>query len=297
MNYIKKTAAGIVFLLTLTFVACGTQNETDIIDYEALGIEEYEYPSEFSMGDNLKAAITQLALSYDNFDRDSVNSEDWKETFVTRFIQNSRLSFDYLEKISDKNNGMIGAEELNYIQYSLTNVEIDFSAYADGTVNSYDASSALNYGSITGYEYVYTENGVVITADFEVGTDGTDAVQECELTVNLVKNPHSCFDGYSVVSISSKDITSSCKQEGGTYVFYGTDMMEEDNGVFPFEFLYSEDDLHYGHFVYVDMTELPELAEFVRQNAGSDFKVTFVLNQEDASTVENVVPIDIVRKE
>lgn len=41
-------------------------------------------------------------------------------------------------------------------------------------------------------------------------------------------------------------------------------MMEEDQGVFPFEFSYWEDDLLYGHFVYVDMTQAPELAEFVR---------------------------------
>ena len=38
---------------------------------EAPWIQEYEYPSEFYMGDNLKTAVTQLALSYDNFDKNS----------------------------------------------------------------------------------------------------------------------------------------------------------------------------------------------------------------------------------
>lgn len=253
---------------------------------------EYEYPSEFSMGDNLKTAITQIALSYDNFDQTSADSEWWKEWFVASFIQNSRSSFDYLDMISDKNNGEISAEELNYIHYSLTNVEVDFSSYADGTVNRYDASSALNYGEITDWDYEDTEDGVIVTAVLEVGVEGVSAVWERELTVNLVRNPNSCFDGYSVVSLSSRDITSNSGQEGGTYVFYGTDMMEEDNGVFAFEFLYSEDNLGYGHFVYADMTELPELAELVRQNAGSDFKVTFLLSGEEA-VISHVVPIDV----
>ena len=74
-------------------------------------------------------------------------------------------------------------------------------------------------------------------------------------------------------------------------------MMMEDNGVFPFEFLSSEDNLPYGHFVYVDMTESAELAELVRQNAGSDFKVMFMLNGEEIDAIEKVVPVDILLDE
>lgn len=264
------------------------------VDKEAPWIQEYEYPSEFSMGDNLKTAVIQLALCYDNFDKDSVCSEEWKEIFVSRFIQNTRSSFDYLDMVSGKNNGQISVDELNYIQYSLTGVELDFSSFAGDGLDRYDAASPLNYGSITGYDYEDTDQGVIVTADFEVGYDGTASAQEREITVELVKNPHSCFDGYSVVSISSKVIMTSCAmQEGSTYVFYGTDMMEEDQGVFPFEFSCSEDDLLYGHFVYVDMTQAPELAEFVKENAGGDFKITFIWNGEEMERIERVMPIDI----
>jgi len=66
----------------------------------------------------------------------------------------------------------------------------------------------LNYGWISGYDYEYTDSGVIITADFEVGYDGTDSMQEREITVELVKKPYSCFDGYSVVAVSSKEVTS-----------------------------------------------------------------------------------------
>lgn len=263
-------------------------------DKEVPGMQEYEYPSEFSMGDNLKTAVTQLALCYDNFDKDFVCREEWKEIFVSRFIQNTRSSFDYLDMVSDKNNGKISADELNYIQYSLTGVELDFSPFAGDGLDRYDAASPLNYGSITGYDYEYTNQGVIVTADFEVGYDGTASAQEREITVELVKNPYSCFDGYSVASISSKVTMTSCAmQEGSTYVFYATDTMEEDRGVFPFEFSCSEDDLLYGHFVYVDMTQAPELAEFVRKNAGGDFKITFIWNGEEMERIERVMPVDI----
>ena len=182
------------------------------INYQELGIQKQEYPSEFSMGENLKTAITQLALSYDHFGKDSVSSESWKEIFIARFIQNSRASFDYLDRISDENDGKISVDQLNYIQYSLTNTEVDFSSETGDSVNRYDAASALNYGWISGYSYEETKDGVIVTADFEVGYDGTDSTQKRQITVELIKNPYSCFDGYSVITISSETGNSDPEQ-------------------------------------------------------------------------------------
>ena len=69
-------------------------------------------------------------------------------------------------------------------------------------------------------------------------------------------------------------------------------MMEED-GVHIFEFMYAEDNLRYGHFVYVDLTGLPEMADFVSQNSGT-LKVTFFLEEgEITDNLGTVVPIDI----
>lgn len=312
MKYIRKGIKGIIiFMSLLSLTACATGDETgqskteesvmqdtqnanpDVTDESNAERQEYIYPSEFSMGDNLKAAITQLALSYENFDKDSVNSQNWKESFVANFIQNSRMSFDYLDMISEKNDGQISTDELNYIQYSLTNTELNFSSYAEGFINRNDSASSLNYGWISGYDYEYTNSGVVITANLEVGYDGTDAMQEREITAELVKNPYSCFDGYSVVTVSSKAVTPGQEPDSGTHIFSGTDMMDENNGVFTFEFLYSEDELGYKHFVYVDMAQRPELADFVRQNAGKNFRVTFIWNEGNSEAVEKVVPVDI----
>ncbi len=174
-----------------------------IVDCEALGIKEYEYPPEFSMGDNLKTAIAQLALHYESFDRDTPKTGGWKEDFIAAFIQNSRVSFDYLELISNQNNGQISIDELNYIQYSLTSTELDFSPVVNGSIDRYEAASSFRFCLVSGYDYKDTDSGVLITADLEMGSDGTKEVQKYEITAELVKNPYSCFDGYSVVAFSS----------------------------------------------------------------------------------------------
>lgn len=236
MNYIKKIAICIVLLRLLFLAACGAESKPEqllskemttqetgsesqqeqisskLVDYERLGIKEYEYPSAFFMGDNLETAIIQLALGYKNFGEDSVDNGAWKEIFVAYFIQNSRLSFDYLDMISEKNNGQVSAEQLNYIQYSLTNTEVDFSSFADKPVNRNKSASSFSYGRLTGYDYEETDSGVILTARLEVEYDGTNSIQEREITVELIKNPYSCFDGYSVAAVSSKDITPNAEK-------------------------------------------------------------------------------------
>ncbi len=66
------------------------QSPLKVIDYEMLGIKEYKYPSEFYMGNNLEIAITQLALNYENFNKDIVDSREWKEIFVAKLPQQGR---------------------------------------------------------------------------------------------------------------------------------------------------------------------------------------------------------------
>lgn len=196
-------------------------------DYEALGIEKYDYPQEFSMGDDLRTAVEQLALTYENFSEDSVSSEGWPETFIARFIQNSMLSFSYLDAVSDKNEGEIGADELNYIQYSLTGVYLDVSSYTGGSVNRFDAASPLVHGTISDWSYEYTDAGVTVAADLEIRSGGSDAAQARKITVLLIQNPYSCFDGYSIASISSEnaepDVSSS---DDSAYV---GEYLDEDN--------------------------------------------------------------------
>ncbi|MCM1090984.1 MAG: hypothetical protein NC092_02560 [Butyrivibrio sp.] len=270
-----------------------TQEYADAPDYEALGIQPYEYPAEFCMGDNLKEAISDLAPAFDPFDISCVNREDWKEFFIARFIQNSWSACDYLDMLSMENDGLISVEEVNYIQYSLTNTYVDFSSEIDGFIDSRDASSPLNSSRITGYDYEYTDDGVRIVADREVAITGSSAVYDYKTTIELVKNPYSCFDGYSVISISSEMAPPEHEPDNSTHIFYGDDMMYEKDGVFVFECPSSDDGFGFTHFVDVDMTELPELAEFVRENAGKRFKVTYIWSEGDSKAISRVVPTDI----
>jgi len=244
---------------------------TENFDYEALGIKEYEYPQEFSMGDNLQMAVGQLALIYENFNRNLVSDENWMETFIANFIQNSRLSFEYLDAVSDKKNGEIGIDELNYIQYSLTGVYLDFSSYAGESVNRNNSASSLNHGAISNWNYEYKGNEVIITADFEIGFDGTDFTQERELTVNLVRNPYSCFDGYSIVSISSKNVeTDFPALEDSAYV---GEYLDKDNNDPNLEIAKSED----GHYiVQIGIYRLTTLSDGVGELTadGMSFRAT-----------------------
>lgn len=256
--------------------------------------ENTKETTEFSMGENLKTAITQLALTYEEFNTDSVNSGEWKETFIAKFIQNARVSFDYLDSISNENGGKISVDELNYMQYSLTNTEVDFSTCVDGYIDRYDAASFLNNGRITGYDYECKDDGVIVTAAFEVGYDGTESVHEYEIAAELIRNSDSCFDGYSVVSVSSKPVVSESEPDNSAHTFYGTDMMEENNGVFVFELTGAEDALQYRHFVYADLTQSPEQADFVRENGGKNFKITFIWTEGNGEDIERIVPIEIL---
>lgn len=256
--------------------------------------ENTKETTEFSMGENLKTAITQLALTYEEFNTDSVNSGEWKETFIAKFIQNARVSFDYLDSISNENGGKISVDELNYMQYSLTNTEVDFSTCVDGYIDRYDTASFLNNGRITGYDYECKDDGVIVTAAFEVGYDGTELVHEYEIAAELIRNSDSCFDGYSVVSVSSKPVVSESEPDNSAHTFYGTDMMEENNGVFVFELTGAEDALQYRHFVYADLTQSPEQADFVRENGGKNFKITFIWTEGNGEDIERIVPIEIL---
>ncbi len=228
---------------------------------EKPGIQQYEYPPEFSLGDDLRTAITQLALAYNQFDKDSIDNKGWKEIFVARFIQNSRASFEYLNMLSEKDEGRISLDELYYIHYSLTGVELDFSSYSDGFVNRYDDASSFNNGVISGWDFEDVGDGVVVTADFLVEYDGGSTVQKRKLTVNLAKNPYSCFDGYSIVSIVSELVDDAMEKYASVLALYHTALKEEwepgklaEEGFSPLaRYCYGEDVLDKIGYAFLDL--------------------------------------------
>ena len=286
---------GLVFAVMMLAAACTDSNKSDdsIFDYEKLDVDEYVYPSDFELGDDLRGAITELACCYHDFDETVIDGEDWKNIFLARFIQNSRYSFQYMDEQETKNNGFISQEQVEYIQYSLTGKKLDFSDYMDEKIDVQDTTSGMNFGNITDYEYEIHNGEIVLSADMQLQSDGTNNKKKEKLTVYLIKNPYSCFDGYSIRKLISEDVTENIKADGKEHVFYAADAGVEEDNVFALEFLYAEDNLQYGHFVYVDLSENKKLAEYIRNNSGSDFKVTYILNDTQDDVIERVTPTEI----
>ena len=107
-------------------------------------------PIDFELSTDLKGALCQLACSYDNFNQTTVNSAEWKEVFLSDFIQNSRFSYAYLNTLMENESGIISPENLKYIETSLTGIPINF----DSAVNAYEAASKVSHGEITNYEQI-----------------------------------------------------------------------------------------------------------------------------------------------
>ena len=104
---------------------------------------------------------------------------------------------------------MIDVKEINYMQKSLTGVELDFSDVVDKTVDIKQASDNLSSGTLSGYKYEPVENGAVITGILDTGIKNEDEGPwsgRRKVKVYLVKNPESCFDAFTISSLSSINI-------------------------------------------------------------------------------------------
>ncbi len=96
-------------------------------------IATYDYPENFEMTDEIKHAMSILVLydygghSYDN----TTILEDsgmWEQYFINEILLNNTYSFEYLDKISEENDGKISKEDAEYMQYSLTGQRITFTS-------------------------------------------------------------------------------------------------------------------------------------------------------------------------
>ena len=141
----------------------------------------------------------------------AIEKQNTENAFL--IIDNQNLKIEQLkidsEKISKENNGMIDVKEINYMQKSLTGVELDFSDVVDKTVDIKQASDNLSSGTLSGYKYEPVENGAVITGILDTGIKNEDEGPwsgRRKVKVYLVKNPESCFDAFTISSLSSINI-------------------------------------------------------------------------------------------
>ena len=303
----KKLISVIVMTsMMLALAACGKESiENDSTGTDSVIISNQEVTAsnqnqeiEFVLGENLAGAITELALRYDEFDMTAMQEDSYPDIFLSAFCQNSRFTFDYLANLMEKGDGILSQEQVEYIQYSLTGENVDFTDYVgEEGIDIYQSTSGLLFGEIASYEGEVKGKEVALAAVFEFRTmhdiEAERPTKVYELTVALEKNEDSCFDGYSIKSMSKKDVTPVVWGDGEEHIFYGMDMGIEENGVFILECFGGADEVAYGTHVEVDLSENPALAEMIRENPGEELEITYIWESTLAEPITSVIPTDI----
>ncbi|SEI86268.1 hypothetical protein SAMN02910453_1523 [Lachnospiraceae bacterium A10] len=294
-----------VVILIVTIVVTSYLKKRDDIELQkiesdkSLSVEPYNYPEEFEIGEELEGAIVTLALSYDEFDDTVVHGEEWETNFIRIFLQNSHYIPEYAMENASENGGVLTKEQAEYIQYSLTGQDVELNSVKDG-VNIYDdAAETLGDGSISSYE-VKEESDDIVIVDAVLKTENGAGSNTNNVEIVLSKNEYSCFDGYSINSISithevlSPNSNSSNEGNATVHSFVGSDLGFDNDGIFTFEYSFSNDtdDSMYGKYVQVDLSENAELAEYVRSHSGENMLVTYTMDGSEEN-VDTVVPDSI----
>ena len=300
---LKKRA---IILLVILLVAYGSANNYNTkengnkalskveTEFYIPEIKSYTYPEQFVLGPNLNTAISELAIMYDEFDLTQIKEEHYKEHFISQYCQNSWSSFDYLERLDVVYNSIIPREQVEYIQYSLTGEWVDFKDVVPKEgLDLNQSSSGFCSGKIKSYQADCIGDEVNLQVKFEIIGNWNRKPLIYKLDIVLVRNPQSCFDGYSIRSLSSKEITKPIPGDNKVHTFEGMALEGEENGVFKFETYGGKDHVVYHICTDVDLSENPTLAEYVRENSGKVLEVTYVFDDSMTEPVYEVVPISI----
>lgn len=279
-------------------------NELGIDAYcEKLGIKEYEYPSEFELTEDLKNTIETAFLYEGEFISDDlINDTEWKSTFVDRFLQNSWYSNDYLaNNISD--DCLMDKDQIEYVQYSTTGKYISFDEYATNKLDISHASSGFNTATIIDYEADDQDDTVTIIANIGVCEGIKDDYDSTyDATIVLTKNQYSCLDGYSIDSLSYEETTSYQEPDGKEHKIYG-DFIDynEEQKYLEFEYSYADDEINsernFSHFFTVDISEHPELYDYVQEYENSDtyysYEISFIFDESNPAPFNMIKPTGI----
>ena len=183
--------------------ASSAYEEEAPFDYLAMDIYEHKYPDQFEMDDDLNQAIWSYVymryLAYEN-NSDSLNdytSINYKKVFQLFFISNALMHNSYIAGISLRGDGIIDQTKAEYIQYSLTGKYVSFGDIMENT--EFHLSDQFQVIRIRETEIVnQKEEGDKIVLDVHLVTGSDDGINA---TVELKKNPYSCFGGYSITNV------------------------------------------------------------------------------------------------
>lgn len=319
---LKKKILALLAVSSMVFVGCGNNENNDVeekpevvetaedvqddeeqsesdelFDYKALGVEPVEYGDEFELGDNLKVALEEICYSPSGDgtwkNTDVVKDAQWQDEFVHSFLQNSWMGFDYLTYVAENCDGIFSKEQVEYIQYSLTGEYVEFNHLENDCVDGSQASSGFGDGFIEGYtvdSYSKDSDTVELTLNyeefFEIANIDSSPDATYDVAVTLKKNPYSCFDGYSIISIEKTETTPSLEADNQTHYIYGGIVdIDEDANIIYLEYPYGDDyingNAYFDHFVTIDCSDKPQLIEMVKslQESGIwDIKVGFLFD-------------------
>ncbi|RKM57964.1 hypothetical protein D6853_00010 [Butyrivibrio sp. X503] len=189
-----------IVLGALFISGCNNTNDSknEPFDYGELGVSEYKYPEEFAIGDNLRAMLENCAIYYTDYDNSNEIDAEWEQGFIHNFCQNSWFGYDYLNSIGDNGGLTISKEQVEYIYNSFSGNSAEFMSLTEGEdIKIDEASSGFSYAELLDYKTEDNGDEINLSVTFKI-SNAVDGDIEKEGKVTLIKNPYSCFDGYSV---------------------------------------------------------------------------------------------------
>ena len=250
------------------------------------------------INDDLLGAIEQLALCDEDFDSEKdTKDSNWQQTFIDHFIRGHWDGYAYMQQLENDNNYTATKEHVEYIQRSLTGIDISFDSMKDDeTIDLKNYVDATNnrYGNITNYEItddkIFGADTTCINAQFETGFGNSEEVFTYDLTVYLKENPESCFGGYSIISIKATD-TTVYAEPGSEHSFYGwySDdyfLKEEYNLTIWPQLDRSADNLKYSDDLTVEITKKQK--QYIIDHFYDEFKITYTFEEDMKPPISRV---------
>ncbi|RKM63205.1 hypothetical protein D6856_03520 [Butyrivibrio sp. XB500-5] len=195
-----------------------TATSVDLSD--TLDIKEYQYPEEFAIGDNLRAMLENCAIYYTDYNNSNEIDAEWEQGFIHNFCQNSWFGYDYLNSIGDNGGLTISKEQVEYIYNSFSGNSAEFMSLTEGEdIKIDEASSGFSYAELLDYKTEDNGDEINLSVTFKI-SNAVDGDIEKEGKVTLIKNPYSCFDGYSVKSFHISKIHTDAETISSKNVFF-----------------------------------------------------------------------------
>ena len=267
-------------------------NKHSYFDYDDLGVEKYNYDEEFSLNSNLESAIEVLA-TYGKYEVKSIDNEDWKKWFVDSYIQSMFDGYDYKKRVLEEQAGYMTREQVEYVSYSLTGDYIEFDSIDDKGINCNEALSSPSESFVMD-DYTYSIDGkkIVVKANCHQYKKGSASEHTFLITTVLIKNPYSCFDGYSIESMDAEDVSPLEYGDGEEHevnvYFSGIDYYENKVSV---EYWSSDDDIEYAMFITVLVNG--SQMNYLLENKQCNFSITYMFDEKMTSPVAQITAKEI----